>query len=154
MPVLSLQNIALGKLSLKDVNKLHFSEKGIVNRTFMKYLEEADSPSMLKDSIAENKGHICLTRQFNVWHGMSIGPRKFRHKTLCKCLCPGTGSICSCECDSAIKMLIEFRESEVFRGYIPNQKKHKKARRFISKRTTIKSLVENQFQDPHPFKRL
>ena len=90
MPVLSLQKIALGKLSLKDVNKLHFSEKGIVNRTFMEYLEEVNSPVMFRSSIARNRGHICMTRQFDVWHGSMIGPRKFRNKTLCKCVCPGT----------------------------------------------------------------
>ena len=153
MPVLQLQKIVLENLSLKDISRMHNYEKGIVSRIFVEYLNNSESVELFKNALAENGNHICRTKKFNVWHGMNIGPRKFRNKTLCKCVCEGTGNLCCCECDSVIKMLIEYRENEVFRGYTPMQKSHKKARRFIPKRTSIKDLFTNQFQDPHPYQR-
>ena len=154
MPVLSLQNIVLENLSVKDISKMHISEKEVMTRIFVEYVKGSTTAEMFKITLDQNDGHICKMQKFNVWHGSIIGPRKFRNKTLCKCICDGLGKLCKCECGAAIKMLMEFRESEVFRGYGPMQKKHKKARRFIPKRTRIKDLILNQFNDPHPFQRL
>ena len=144
MPVLSLQNIVLENLSVKDISKMHISEKEVMSRIFVEYIRSSTTAEMFKTTLAQNGGHICRIREFNVWHGVNIGPRKFRSKTLCKCVCDGLGESCKCECGAVIKMLVEFRECEVFRGYAPMQKKHKKARRFIPKRTRIKELMLNQ----------
>ena len=55
MPVLSLGKIALEKLSLKDINKMHVSEKGAVTRYFMEYLEDSNSVEMFKNSPTSSK---------------------------------------------------------------------------------------------------
>ena len=154
MPVLNLQKIALNNLSVKEISSMHFSEKGVASRILVERVKESDSIEMFKREIESNGGHICKIKYFNVWHGSLIGPRKFRKKSLCRCVCDGLGKLCKCDCGAIFKMLLEFRESEVFRGYGPNQKKHKKARRFIAKKTLIKDLIKSQFQDPHPYQRL
>ena len=153
MPVLSLQKIVIENLSAKDIGRMHFSEKGVMSRIFIECVKESTTVEMFKEAVAQNNGHVCKMQKFDVWHGSLIGPRKFRNKTLCKCVCDGLGKLCKCECGAAIKMLVEFRENEVFRGYGPGQTKHKKARRFIPKRTRIKELISNQFHDPHPYQR-
>ena len=153
MPVLSLQKIALEKLFIKDILKMQAPEKGVATRILLEYLEGIESMNMFKRAVAQQEGHICRMRQFDVWHGMNVGPRKFRNKTVCKCICEGTGSLCSCDCGAIFKMMIEYRENEVFRGYKPMQRSHKKARRFIPKQTSIKDITSTQFQDPHPYQR-
>ena len=154
MPVLKLQKIALDNLSVKDISSMHFSEKGVAFRIFVERMKETDNIEMFKRGLIKEGWHICKVKNFDVWHGVNIGPRKFRKKSLCNCVCDGLGKLCKCDCGAVFKMLMEFRESEVFRGYGPTQKKHKKARRFIAKRTLIKDLVKSQFQDPHPYQRL
>ena len=148
----------MSNLSVKDMSSMHFSEIGVASRILIEKVKETDNESdsvmLFKEEILNNGGHICRIKNFNVWHGGNIGPRKFRKKSLCKCVCDGLGKLCKCDCGAVFKMLLEFRESEVFRGYGPAQKKHKKARRFIAKRTLIKDLLKSQFQDPHPYQRL
>ena len=153
MPVLKLQKIVVENLSVKDVNKMYPAEKGVAFRIFMELANEADKIEMFKNELEKNEGHVCKMKNFNVWHGGNIGPRKFRKSSLCKCVCDGEGKLCKCECGAVFKMIMEYRESEVFRGYVPWQKKHKKARRFIPKSTPIKDLITLQFSDPHPYQR-
>ena len=153
MPVLSLQKIALEKLSIKDICSAPFHIRGVVTRVLVEYLDDVNEMDVFRMVLMQHEKHICRMNTFSVWHGISIGPRKFRNKTKCKCNCQGSGKVCECDCGALFKMLIEYRESEVFRGYIPMQKKHKKARRFIPKRTNIKDVTRMQFHDPHPFQR-
>ena len=153
MPVLKLQEIVVGNLSVKDLSMMYPAEKNAAFRFFMGLVNKTGKIEMFKIELDKNEGHVCKMKNFNVWHGSRIGPRKFRKSSLCKCSCDGTGTLCCCECGAVFKMLMEFRESEIFRGYSPMQKKHKKARRFISKRTLIKDLIAFQFSDPHPYQR-
>ena len=154
MPVLSLQKIALENLSIKDIIIMQAPERGVATWILIEYLEGLETMELFKRAVAQQEGHICRMRHFDVWHGINVGPRKFRNKTRCKCICDGEGSLCNCDCGAVFKMMIEFRENEVFRGYAPSQRGHKKARRFIPKRTNIKDITSKQFQGPHPFQRL
>ena len=153
MPVLSLQKIALEKLNIKDICKLPGYKRGVITRVLLSYLDDINGMDFFRMAIANNEGHICRMRTFDVWHGSNIGPRRFRKRTLCKCRCSGTGNMCECDCGAVFKMMLEFRENEVFRGYAPMQRKHKKARRFIPKRTSVKDITHIQFHDPHPYQR-
>ena len=153
MPVFKLQEIVVDNLSVKDLGKMFPEEKSVASRIFIERIKEADKIEMFKAELDKNEGHVCKMKNFNVWHGSLIGPRKFRKSSQCKCACDGEGKLCCCECGVVFRMLMEYRESEVFRGYTPMQKKHKKARRFIPKRTPVKDLISFQFSDPHPYQK-
>ena len=156
MPVLSLQEIALENLTVKDACGVNEITKSVLIRVLLKRLRnpEGNTMNLFVEMIMQNERHICRLRNFDVWHGINIGPRKFRKKITCKCECARLGHLCECNCNAIFKMMIEYREAEVFRGYTHGQRRHKKARRFIAKTTRIRDILRDQFRDPHPYYRL
>lgn len=155
MPVLSLQEIALENVNIKEACNTSDIVKSVLVRVLTRRLNNPveNTMGLFAELISGNERHICRIEEFDVWHGINIGPRKFRNKSKCKCECVGVGLVCECSCNAIFKMMVEYRETEVFRGYTFGQRKHKKARRFIAKKTRIHDILRYQFSDPHPFYR-
>ena len=150
MSIPSLGDLAFAQITFKQAVKADTTEKGVLTQICLKKLSEIEDMRMFTESLQAVQGHPCILVNFSVWHGVSIGPRKFRKKNLCKCKCKRLGLLCECDCGCLFRMIMEYRESEVFRGYRPGQKKHKKSPRFISKKTMLGRLLEGQFEDTLP----
>ena len=148
MSVPSLQNLALCQINFKEAVQADAPKRGVLTRLFLANIVGNERLFPFNETLEGSRGHICVIQNFDVWHGSSIGPRKFRKKTLCRCKCQRLGPQCVCDCGALIRMVKEFREAEPFHGYRPNQKKHKRCPRFISKKTTLGRLLEGRF--PYP----
>ena len=149
MSIQSLEDLAFAQITFRQAVKADTEEKGVLTRICLKKLSENQNMSMFTQSLQEVQGHPCILINFSVWHGSSRGPRKFRKKTLCKCKCKRLGTLCECDCGSLFRMIMEYREAEIFRAfyYRLGQTKHKKCPRFISKKTLLGRLLEGQFED-------
>lgn len=150
MSIQTLKDIALSQISVRQAMRADPQEKGVLAIQFRAKVAATDGMAIFNESLDAVQGHVCMLRNYSVWHGSLLGPRKFRNKTLCKCQCLRLGNLCECDCIALIKMVMEYREAEIFRGYRPGQRKHKKCPRFISKKTTLGRLLEGQFQDTLP----
>ena len=154
-----LQKLAVIKLSARQASRADEPKRGVITRLILEMIHASENVQGLKQNLIEENNHICTLEKFDVWHGQSLGPRKFRKMNLCKCSCSRNGELCECSCGAIWKMLKEFRETEFYRSqpkirriYDGNKMvligKHKKCVRFISKDTTIGELMTRQFTDP------
>ena len=153
MPVRSLLDIVFSQISVRQALRADPAQKEVLTRICLAKIpdnENSTTMAMFNRSLQAVQGHVCILINYSVWHGGNLGQRKFRKKTLCRCKCKRLGILCECYCACLFKMIMEYREAEVFRGYRPNQRKHKKSPRFISKNTTLGRLIEGPFQDTLP----
>ena len=150
MTIPSLKELAFAQTSFKQAIQADATAKGVLTQICLKKIAEIESMECFNESLQEVQGHPCILVNFSVWHGSLLGPRKFRKKTLCQCKCKRLGVLCECDCGCVFRMIMEFREAEIFRGYRLGQTKHKKCPRFISKKTKLERLLEAQFEDTLP----
>ena len=149
MSIPSLQELSACVLSSKFALRLPGPEKSVVTRVLLEMVLKCDQLYHLKDDLVANGGHVCQLQTYSVWHGSSLGPRRFRKSILCHCSCLGRPAKCSCECGSLIKMLFEFREAEPFIGY-GTRRRHKLAKRYINKRTSLGRLLSGPIGESIP----
>lgn len=148
MSISSLQDLAFDQITVRVALRADTAKKGVLTRICLTKIAENQKMEMFNQSLQAVQGHVCILINYSVWHGSSLGPRKFRGKSLCKSKCNRLGTLCECDCGCIFKKILEFKEAEVFRGYQCGQRKHKKAPRFISKNTKLGQLLDTQFQDP------
>ena len=128
----SLKNIALMQVNLYQIDRAEPFEKEVVGRELLKRIFEENNATLFQEAVTIANGHPCQMNEYRVWHG---GIRKFRKSAKCKCDCKMHGILCECSCGAIVRMLVEFREAEVFRG--PN----KQPKKIYKKATTLSRIT-------------